>query len=331
MLFVRIVHVILFFLLPINFAWAQQDKDGHPSRGDDVALGVTSNSIMCISIPKCGTHLFTKCLALLDPKNITIAFDYNQDKQYKETLLNERMRRAIETNKKLAPKHDLGGLIERSTLIGTRPEAIVYCMKNYNNHAYSEHWPYSQQSEQFFDQHTRANFFIIRDPRDMIVSMAFYVSQGPDNLKINIDDLIFDFIDGRKQHFAPWGVGTNPGYPLLYEHGVAGFYNLYLPWMNVPKFYTVKFENLVGSKGGGSDDAQLLEIKNIANHLGITVDDNQIKNITDNLFGASTTFREGQIGSWKKHFTSEMKTAFKKAPGACDLLIALGYEKDSNW
>lgn len=41
------------------------------------------------------------------------------------------------------------------------------------------------------------------------------------------------------------------------------------------------------------------------------------------------TFRKGQIGSWKTHFTDEHKRIFKAISG--DLLTETGYESDANW
>jgi hypothetical protein len=43
----------------------------------------------------------------------------------------------------------------------------------------------------------------------------------------------------------------------------------------------------------------------------------------------SPTFRSGKTGEWKKHFTKEHKRIFKEVAG--DLLVSLGYEKDSDW
>jgi len=319
----RILCVFLSFLLYINSLDAKQEIIEHHSRASDKAKSHKHDNIMCVTIPKSGTHLLVKCLALLNLKNLPFA--YNE-----KFNLDEKMRKAIERNKKLAPDYDKGAVHIPS--VGVQPpQYIARGMKRGGGHVYKAHWPYTRQSEQFFDQHTKANFFVIRDPRDMIVSMAFFVHKGPDGLKMDVNDLIFDFIDGRQQHFVPWAVGINETYPLLYELGVTGFYKLYLPWMKARKFCTVKFENLIGSKGGGSDEAQLLEIKNIAKYLGLNLNDSQVKKVIDNLFGQSSTFREGQIGSWKKYFTVDMKAAFKKAPGACELLIALGYEKDTKW
>lgn len=42
---------------------------------------------------------------------------------------------------------------------------------------------------------------------------------------------------------------------------------IYLPWTNEAFVYTTTFEKLVGSKGGGSDYFQFLELKNIAKPL----------------------------------------------------------------
>jgi hypothetical protein len=43
----------------------------------------------------------------------------------------------------------------------------------------------------------------------------------------------------------------------------------------------------------------------------------------------SGTFRKGQPGNWKEHFTDANKKLFKEVTG--DLLIRLGCEKDMNW
>jgi len=326
MIFIKIrsiFQVILVFLLATNILHARKNmRVSHETKKNN------KNNVVCITIPKCGTHLLMKCLKLLDLKNAALKNNHVV-RIFQEAPLRERMREAIEINKKMAPNYYKGILHVPS--VGGLPQHIINRINSASGRAYVDHWPYTRKSELFFDQHTKANFFVIRDPRDMIISMAFYIHNGLDGLKIGVNDIILDLIDGRKKHFVPWGVGVNLAYPLIYDLGVTEFYKLYLPWMKVEKFYTVKFENLVGAKGGGSDEVQLLEIKNIAKHLDLKLNNNQAKNVIEKLFGKSMTFREGQIGSWKKYFTPEMKAAYKKAPGACELLIALGYEKDSKW
>jgi hypothetical protein len=43
----------------------------------------------------------------------------------------------------------------------------------------------------------------------------------------------------------------------------------------------------------------------------------------------SGTFRKGQPGNWREHFTDENKKFFKNQAG--DILQRLGYEKNQDW
>jgi hypothetical protein len=99
--------------------------------------------------------------------------------------------------------------------------------------------------------------------------------------------------------------------------------------MNYPYALTVRFEDLVGSNGGGDDAKQLATVKAIAKHASIELSEERAQEIASNLFGNKGTFRKGQIGAWKEEFTAEHKDLFKQYGG--ELLIKLGYEKDLNW
>jgi len=92
----------------------------------------------------------------------------------------------------------------------------------------------------------------------------------------------------------------------------------------------VKFENLVGPKGGGDLYLQRLEINKIANYLNITLNEQQLNYICTNLWGYGDTFRKGIIGDWKNYFTEEIKEEFIERGGGI-VLIENGYEKDYNW
>ena len=103
-----------------------------------------------------------------------------------------------------------------------------------------------------------------------------------------------------------------------------------------------RYENLVGPMGGGSEEAQILEITRIAEHLEIPMSEDEIYMVASNLYGNTvdpfgkegfehfgSTFRRGQIGRWKAVFNEDHKRAFKSKLG--DALIALGYEDDCDW
>jgi hypothetical protein len=192
------------------------------------------------------------------------------------------------------------------------------------------HAPYNPKLGELIIQNNYKGIFMMRDPRDQAISFIHF-AQGSMKIWDSIRSLPFD--NALTQWISDTKLIKSKGRfcdPIMDDFGdIADFYKHYLPWADHPNFYTVRFENLIGAQGGGSDELQREEIKNIAAHLGIQLSDEQMSKIIQDLFGKSRTFRKGQIGSWREQFTPEQKELFKKVAG--DLLIYLGYEKDYNW
>lgn len=99
--------------------------------------------------------------------------------------------------------------------------------------------------------------------------------------------------------------------------------------MHTKNVCVVRFEDLVGPQGGGSQEVQLDAMRKIANYLGIYPTDGELLGIALKLFGKFITLRAGQIGSWKSHFSEQHKKEFKRV--AAQLLVDLGYERDFEW
>ena len=91
----------------------------------------------------------------------------------------------------------------------------------------------------------------------------------------------------------------------------------------------VKFEDLVGTKGGGSAEAQRLAVERVAEHLGVGVDEATMRAVEEGLFGAGRTFRKGQIGGWREEFSAEHARAVEEVLGS--LLVELGYKAGPKW
>lgn len=284
--------------------------------------GGAGQHIIAITIPKSGTHLLHKCVVLLDLKGI-----YHPDKNGVSQKFIEKVRAL---NKNPPPNH-YRGLFHIPT-VGPIPEGAVSQMKTSKfARSFWIHWPYTPESEKIFNHYGKSNFLMIRDPRDQLVSMVFMVYKNANGDEAPFEEALLDLIDGKQRVYIPWAVEIQTAHPLMWELGVVGFYELYTPWMNSKNFYTVKFENLIGENGEGSSRTQLREIKNIARHLGLEISTSQAKEISEQLFGGTLTFREGKIGAWKTYFTPKVKEIFKNTPGACQLLIDLGYETNSDW
>lgn len=173
------------------------------------------------------------------------------------------------------------------------------------------------------------SLFIIRDPRDVIVSNAYYIAKKDKSHRLHSyynslmgkDDWIMAGIQGIPGELLSDGIPAKSLGELL-----SGF----LPWLDEQSCLCVRYEDLVGSKGGGDDDLQYNSTRKIIQHVGLRLDDGQSRMIAHRVyFPNARTFRKGAIGDWRNHFTAEHVIEMKKTCG--DALIRLGYENDDNW
>lgn len=169
--------------------------------------------------------------------------------------------------------------------------------------------------------------FIVRDPRDVVVSAVHYIMGHPHHpLRQRYlsecsshEEMILATIEGRS--------------PLKEERGwrsIGEELARYRGWLDHAKAYVVRFEDLIGPKGGGDQQKQRAEVSAIASFAGRPVSPEDVSSITKKMWGrGAATFRKGQAGDWRRHFSGAHREAFKKQAG--EKLIELGYERDLNW
>ncbi len=157
------------------------------------------------------------------------------------------------------------------------------------------HSTYKQDNIDILNRHNYRAVFIYRDPRDQLIASVHwvYLNKGywPEVEQLDFDTLLLKLINDCAYVYRKY---------LLEEikHcNIVTLYNQFLPWQKNAHVYTTTFEKLVGSKGGGDDAAQAMEIKRIAAHLGITISLEGAKKVGESLFGSSITFRAGNIGA----------------------------------
>lgn len=185
----------------------------------------------------------------------------------------------------------------------------------------------------------------IRDLRDVCVSIVHQIRKGvwpefthnPEKTK-KFQSLSFDeqllFVIEQEYEVAPPEIMLQLGIAKVAEQATQLIQN--------PSILICRFEDLVGSDGGGSNESQKELLQKIGQHIGLNLTSKEIQALSDNIFGNKadpfgkgdfanyqSTFREGKIGSWKNAFKEVHKEAFKKRLGQA--LIALGYEKDLHW
>ena len=172
------------------------------------------------------------------------------------------------------------------------------------------------------------HILLLRDPRDVVVSYASFVQREPwhyfhkfysETLKTN-EERITATIRG-------FGKNTIVNYPLA---SIGELYEGFVAWLEDPHTLVVRFEDIVGPRGGGDRNRQLAEIRRLGDFIERPLSEEQAKRVADETYGGGgLTFRKGLSGNWQNHFTGGHRQLFKETTG--DLLIRLGYEGDMNW
>jgi hypothetical protein len=107
----------------------------------------------------------------------------------------------------------------------------------------------------------------------------------------------------------------DPGFPGHNDFGEC----LWL--LRHPRVCKVRYEELAGAAGGGSDEARNAAVERILAHLGMQADP---QSMSQGIYRKdSFTFCRGQINSWKEMFKPEHHRAFESRFG--DILRLYGY------
>ena len=267
-----------------------------PSNLDQVTNRFKGRPVFINSLPKSGTHLVTKIMEALPQEKYAGWINWGDNDFYSP-------------QKKQQLISDFTSLPRGCYLVG--------------------HVIANQQIFDILKEKDYRSVIIIRDPRDRVISLMHHALNVPEyrfhdffkSLKSDKEKLRYS-IKGVEAKFS-----NNENAPL---DPIDKIYESYLDWFDQPFNLVVKYEDLVGAHGGGSDELQIETTGKIIQHIGCEITPGQVEEITKGLYSReSKTFRKGQIQAWKQIFDLELKDFFKKETG--DLLITLGYEKDNSW
>lgn len=184
------------------------------------------------------------------------------------------------------------------------------------------HFPAEARLFGMLDQAQLATLFVIRDPRDIVVSTTQYILSLRRNYMheyfVNVlrtpEDRLMASIVG-----VPGSLGRRP---LL---SIAQLLDGFSGWLNREDTLLLKFEDLVGASGGGLASSQQTAINRIALHINRSLDPVQMQRISSGVHAkGSATLRRGVIGDWHTHFTDEHREVFGELAGP--YLAKWGYE-----
>ncbi|WP_420645353.1 sulfotransferase domain-containing protein [Candidatus Leptofilum sp.] len=241
--------------------------------------------LICISIPKSGTHLLERALCL-HPQ-----------------LYRKLLRTLHEQN------------IDSLNILD------MHLSKMKSGEIIVSHLNFTPERLRVIEARKIQSLFVIRDPRDIVVSQAFYV---PKNTQHYLHD-VFKSRTSTKERIQL----AIEGYPKGGLPSMGQRMQHYSGWLHSSDLI-IRFEDLIGEVGGGDSKRQYYTLRSLYDLIQLPTNDEWISYVIKNLFSSSSpTFRKGQIGQWKYHFDDELKAIFKQTVG--NELIHYGYEQDNSW
>lgn len=145
---------------------------------------------------------------------------------------------------------------------------------------------------------------ILRDPRAVILSGAHYVMDAK-QLK-GRDEALAIYPDLPAVMRAMVMGHGEPGDPMYFPE-IGERYAAYAGWADSDTGLTVRFEDLIGGRGGGSDDTQVAEVTKIIDFLGYGGEGESAEQIAERIFSDKViTFRTGAIDSWRKELPADL-------------------------
>jgi hypothetical protein len=187
-------------------------------------------------------------------------------------------------------------------------------------------WGYMEASPEnvaFLCRPERANYFMYRDPRDILISQIFFATDMHE--EHGMHDYYKSLPDfGARLKVAITGIERDGLHMVSVKQRYEGVFQ----WLEQKHVLCIRFEDLINNRAS-SLNAMLAEVEKTGYKIP-TSRERALSVLTEAIQpGKSHTFRSGKTGSWREHFSDEHKKLFKDVAG--DLLVKLGYEKNNDW
>ncbi|EIC23456.1 sulfotransferase domain-containing protein [Thiorhodovibrio frisius] len=184
---------------------------------------------------------------------------------------------------------------------------------------FGAHCLYSQPIRRLLAASDVSVVCMLRDPRSIAVSHLDYIKRTPRHFFHPFFMALGD--DNERLKMSILGGQLGP-YTL---RSLADRYREYLDWKESGSALMVRFEDLVGEKGGGCADRQRIAIKETLGFLGHGEDAALAAHVQASIFGSTSTFRKGRIDSWRSELPPQHLAMLNDSLGP--LLPEMGYEE----
>jgi len=158
--------------------------------------------------------------------------------------------------------------------------------------------------------------FVTRHPRDVIPSLVSYVRDRSDH---HLHAAFASQPDDRAR--TRLAIEGDPG---LGVPSIGQRFRAFEGWLDAPGCLAVRYEDLIGPRGGGDAGRQVAALRGIFEHIGLPLAPPATHAVAEGLFSSrSPTFRRGTIGDASARFDDDLEQRFEQAIG--DQLGRYGY------
>ncbi|MFZ2487405.1 MAG: sulfotransferase domain-containing protein [Anaerolineae bacterium] len=268
-----------------------------------------SQRLLINSMPKSGTHLLTQVVDLLGFQDqgahasfwgrtkdrlglgAPVVLAHLRVKRNKQRLLRSLVTRQsapLTVPVDVTMPVDVPVGLLQAWLAGIRPGAYL-----------SGHVPWHVKTADIVRANALKQIVIVRDPRDVLVSFVHFVRRpqhvlSKDFTPLTPDEQLLLALQGGQGSAGTHIVGMMQGFAAI------------LNWTQETDVLFVRFEDLIGTQGAGSEQAQRVTVQKIAEYLGLALTDQATDTVCQRAFDTkSATFRRGQIGSWQDELTPQ--------------------------
>ena len=176
---------------------------------------------------------------------------------------------------------------------------LAHYLKLRDNQYISGHAAYTEQLAHLLKVNNVSQIQVFRHPAAVLVSWAKFIAEDRNNWHPSHKIISGLSLEQRCRFLLTGGLVQNGKY---YQSSFAEILHRTEGWIDSSAMI-VRYEDIVGSKGGGNDDIQRSAIASVMRHIGKEFNRSELDRLQEQLYGGTHTFRSGQIDSWRSELS----------------------------
>lgn len=243
--------------------------------------------LICNSVPKSGTYLLLEIAKILGLADIRFHLwnDYIRRREDDRAVDHKRMIPAVLSTAALQPGMAV-------------PAHLRYSFVLENS---------------FLSRPEHRMLFIVRDPRDLVISRSDFVRSSA-----YVSNPWNAFLQQKRNREL---TSDQASIASQIESHVTRGLTEFLPWLDSPACRTVRFESLYGELIGEGEETPALD--SVTNYLGLEKRRDELRSVVG--FSRTSSGRAKKIGVWRERMTPEHIERIKQ-PDFQKLVIQFGYD-----